>query len=339
MGITILANNRRNENTSMFGAVSGAAQNKGSKKSIFAGNMTTMDPIEQKRQQAQRKAMKIVSDAWANDSKIDDSMQMRRDDFAARLESKEAAEKQLVKVEQNMKDLQEAYGVEDGSEEQKDLLILEKYYDAKAGVPHEDMTDEEKSRLAELLTQPRTEYQKAALELNDQAGMWKKEIQDAKAYMTDDVKDLASIARERLKTHPMVDAQKEKEAVLEAANKEILGMLIDEGKKYLDEKREEEQEKAEEKKEEEKKEEERLEKIEEKQALQEALIEGTKEDVAEALAQARQNEKDDYEITDILQETVDNAVSGGVSKSLEDIRNSMKLLEADLKGIKVDQEV
>lgn len=338
MGISIQVNNQRNDNISIFGKVAGVSGDKSSGKSFFAGNLTG-DPIEQRRKQAQQKAFMLVSDVWENDKKTDEGIQTRRDDFLEQLQSKEEAEKQLAKVNQNMKALQEAYGVEDDSQEQKDLLIWEKYYDSQSGVPHEAMTDDEKKRLGELMQQPKTEYQEAALELNNQAGMWKEQIETANNQMTDDIKDITSIRLERLKTHPMVDAQKDADAIMAAANKEILGMLIAEGKEHLDEIREEEQEKAEEKKEEEKTEEERLERVEEKRAIQEALIEGSKEAVAEARAKARENDADDFEFTDIVRQSADTTASGGVSKSLEDIKNSMKLLEADLKGIQVDEEV
>lgn len=339
MAISIQVNNQRTENESMFGTVSGVDKNRTGGKSIFVGNLNQIDPIEEKRKQAQQKAFKVVSDAWENDQKIDESIRKRQEDFLEQADAKAEAKTQLAVVEQNMKDLQEAYGVEDDSAEQKDLLILEKYYDTKNGVPHEELTEEESKRLVELFNQPMTEYQKAALELNDQAGMWRKEIENAKSGMEDDIKDIKSIERERLKSHPMVDAQKEADGILAAADKEILGMLVQEGTDHIDDKFEEEQEKAKEREEEEKQEEERQEKIEEKRAIQEALIEGTKEAVQEAVVKARKNDSDDLEMTDMLSKAVEETASDGVGKSLDEIKNSMKLLEADLKGIKVDETV
>ncbi len=271
MAISIQVNNQRTENESMFGSVSGVDKNRTDGKSIFVGNLNQKDPIEEKRKQAQQKAFKVVSDAWANDQKIDESIRKRQEDFSEQADAKAEAKTKLAVAEQNMKDLQEAYGVEDDSAEQKDLLILEKYYDTKNGVPHEALTEEESNRLVELLNQPMTEYQKAALELNDQAGMWRKEIENANSGMEDDIKDIKSIERERLKSHPMVDAQKE--------------------------------------------------------AVQEAVV------------KARNNDSDDLEMNDALTKITEETASDGVGKSLDEIKNSMKLLEADLKGIKVDETV
>lgn len=65
----------------------------------------------------------------------------------------------------------------------------------------------------------------------------------------------------------MADAQKKAEAVMEAAGKEILGMLIEEGKDHVDEEQEEKKEEVEEKAEE--------------KAEQEEKIEERQEDAAE----------------------------------------------------------
>ena len=86
--------------------------------------------------------------------------------------------------------------------------------------------------------------------------------------------------------------------------------------------------------------EERLEKIKEDRAMQEALIEGTKEAAERAEAQRKKNETPDIDLTDMM-DMIDqqNGSTSQMQQELSDIKSSMKVLEADLKGIKVDQGV
>ena len=49
------------------------------KKSVFGGNLNTgADFLAQKKQRAKEQAMKIVTDAWAGEQKIDADMEQRR---------------------------------------------------------------------------------------------------------------------------------------------------------------------------------------------------------------------------------------------------------------------
>ena len=66
--------------------------------------------------------------------------------------------------------MQEEYGVADGSQEQKDLELLEKYQNNMNGSSYDQFSDEELSRLKELQNAPLTEYQKKVLNLNSMKG-------------------------------------------------------------------------------------------------------------------------------------------------------------------------
>ncbi|MBR3517492.1 MAG: hypothetical protein IKO10_14400, partial [Lachnospiraceae bacterium] len=126
-----------------------------------------------------------------------------------------------------------------------------------------------------------------------------------------------------------------------AAEKSVVGMVMNDAKDKIDEKAREEQEKAEEKKEEE----EKQEKIEaeraEKKAIQEALAEGTKDAVQEAEKESRRREGDPLDLTDVLgsdpTQRIENA--GNVNAALDELKNKMALIDADLKGIKIDETV
>ena len=177
-------------------------------------------------------------------------------------------------------------------------------------------------------------------DLVDQANKFRKDIEDANKQMRDDVSDVKQIRLERLKTHPMVDAEKEADSILDAANDDIKGMLVEDAVDNIDKKQEENEEKAKDASDEKKEKEEQLEAAEEKRAVQEALILRTKEAIEEAKSVQKRNEAPDMEMEDMIDLTKITTSGSGkdVKQSLDDIKSSMKVLEADLKGIKVDQE-
>lgn len=306
---------------------------------IYAGNLNiTSDPIAQKRKEAQEKAMKVVKDAWENDRLIDESIDRRRAHIEEMRALEEEAGKHLDELEEKKSALTEKYGVPEDSDEYRDLQLLEKRQNSKAGMG-EALTEEELERLKEIDEKPLTEYQQRSLELNAQALEDKKTMKNAKKQAMDDIANIQNIKTERLKTHGMVDAQKSSDAILEAANKEIIGMLIDEAKDSIDEKMEENEKKAEESAEAKKEEEEKLEDIKELREWQQAVIEGTKEAVDRAKAEERKNDAPDIDINEMLGMVKNNKQSDDVKQSLEEIKNSMRLVEADLKGIEVDVDI
>lgn len=313
---------------------------KNQKQTIFGGDLSIAnDPVAQKRKEAQEQAWNIVKNAWESDISVDESMQARRTHYAQMEALRKETTESLADVNEDKEVLRELYEVDMDSQEQKDLELLEKEQDYKNGVSNEGLTKEEIERLAELHQQPLTEYQERALELNDQAGNFKIQIEDANRRMKDDTSDLYSIRKERLKSNAMVEAQDAAEDIMKAANDEIIGMLVEEAKEHVDEKMEENEEKAEKAAEEQEEKEEQLDEIKLKRAVQEALIEGTKEAVEKAKAIERQSEAPDMEITEMVDIAKGGDISKDVGQSLGDIKNSMNLLEADLKGIKVDEQV
>lgn len=307
---------------------------------LYGGNLNLAnDPIAQKKKEAQEQAWNVVKNAWENDKSVDDEIQNRKNHYAEMMQLKGEAEEQLADTKMDMKVLQELYEVKDDSQEQKDLELLERRQDQKNGVKNTSFTEEERKRLEELDQQPLTEYQQRALELNERAGKFKLDIRDYEGQMMDDSADVRGIKLERLKSDPMVEAQKEAEATKKAANDEIIGMLVNEAVDHIDEKLEENEEKAEEASEKKEEQEEQLDDMKEQRSVQEALIEGTKEAAEKAKAEVDRNQTPDIELGDILEITKGAGQSSEVQQSLEEIKNNMKLLEADLKGIKVDKEI
>lgn len=340
MGLTIKAFDMGNTaNVTGKSAENAGAEKTG--KSIFAGNLNLAnDPVAKRMQEAREQAWKVVSNAWKNDKAVDDSIQARRDHYAQQEQLKKEASESLAEIHDDEKVLQELYGVPDDSQEQQDLELLKKEQDLKNKVTQTPLPQEELARLEEIHKNPLTEYQTRALELNERAGDYKIQIEDADRQMRDDTADIYSIKLERLKYNPMLEAQEAADAIMGAANEEIKGMLVQDAMDYIDEKLEEAEEKAEEAMEDKEEREEQLDELKLKRAVQEALIEGTKEAVEKAKAIERQTEAPDIEIAEMVDIAKGSAdITKDVGKSLDDIKSSMKLLEADLKGIKVDEEV
>ena len=306
---------------------------------FFAGESNlTEDPIEQRRKTAQKRALQVVGAVWENEQSVNRDIQTRREQYAQMQARKKEAQEQLADVRKDEKVLQQLYEVPADSRGTAGAGIAEK----SAGLENhvgEALTQEEKERLAEIDLNNLTEYQQRALELNERAAVFQKTAQQEQRKMQETVSTVKQILLEKLKTHPMVDAQKAAEDILEAANGEIIGMLVQDAVDQADDKLEEERRPQR-----------RLPRkrssarngstrLAGKRAMEEALIEGTREAAERAKEKQRQVEMPDMDFTDMLTITAKQQLSEEAKQSLAEIKSSMKLLEADLKGIRVDDEI
>lgn len=199
--------------------------------------------------------------------------------------------------------------------------------------------NDKKTELQKLYDVDSKEYQNRVLELDKQGAKFKKDIETADQQISNINNDIKSINQELLKSNPMLDAQKNSEDIMKASTKEIIGMLVDEAKEHMDEVLEEIEEKAEKSVEEAEEKEERLEELREMRAIQEAIIAGTKEALERAEARQRENNVPDINLKDMIEITKSQNQMEDAQKNLQNIKNSMNLVEADFKGIKVDKEV
>lgn len=291
---------------------------KGKKKNVFAGDLNGIqDNILMKKQQAQKQALKVVTDTWSGDKKIDDDVRERRERIRSLREEVGNAQKELNEIVGQREVLRERYGVDADSEEQKDLELLLKSREARRN-PQVSLTKEERERFAEIEGQERTEYQNRVLELDSFGDYHRKIISEAKQQIEIENNIIRETKKERLKKDPMLKAQKQADAIKEAADKEILGMLIDEGKEHVDKEQEEKKEQAAEAKEKKEEQEELLAKR--KDERKEA------EKRAEALAESLPME----ELLDLDQ------TQGEIQKEIQNIVDKMKLIAEDIKGAAVD---
>lgn len=307
--------------------------------SIFAGDLNLIqnnDSVEQKRREAQKQAMKMVQDAWETDTAIDNMVQENRDHYAKMKELRNEAQDEIMSINEDKEATRELYGVDADSQEQKDVELLCKMQDAMSN-PGIEFSEEETRRLGELMKEPRTEYQERILELNKRANHYQKEMEKAEGGMMDAQSSIRSIRLERLKKDPMVKAQKNAEEIRENASKEIIGLLKDEAVENIDEAKEEAQEKAEETTEKKKEQQEQIDEAKLERAQREAMMQGTEEAADRLKAELRKSEAPDVDVEEMVDIARSYSYSSDVKQSLEEIKNNMNLLEADLKGIKVDE--
>lgn len=325
------------------------------KKSIFAGDLGLhKDAVTLRKQHAQKKALKMISDVWAGDQKIDQNIadiRAKVDELRADIE----ANREIVNQGEEHKEmLRQQYGVEADSQEQKDLELLEKEADMWRlgnGPDGVQLTEEEEARLAELKDPitgaykvTLTEYQERCLEIDSSQGIYERRITAAEQQIQAGYASVREIKLERLKHHEMVDGQKKADKVMEQASKDVIGMLIDEAKDHVDETYEEQREEAKENAEEKEEQEEKIEERREEQEELEQRIDAAKEERHEAEETRREQEKKAREDAQLMEDMAAAGMdvagsSDAVQAEIKDMLHKMKLLEEDLKGAAVDEEV
>ncbi len=313
------------------------------KNTIFAGNLPIhKDSITLRRQQAQKRAMKLVQDAWNTDRKTDQSIAEYQELAEEKRKELQINQDRVAECEARKENLRESYGVEADSQEQKDLELLERAYHPAMG--DGELTEEEQQRAKELMRGPLTEYQQKCLEIDGEKRVFESRAQSAESGVAAYSGAATSMKLERLKFHKMADAQNNAKEVMEQAGEEIQGMLVDEAKDHVDETFEEQREEAKEKAEEKEEQEEKVEKVKEQKEQLEERIDSIQEDRNEAEANQKEQEREAREEAELLHDMADaglNVAGGGdaVKAEIKDMLHKMKLLEADIKGIEVDEEL
>ena len=298
------------------------------RKNMFLGNqffekqdMDIKEKAAAKKQQRFKEAMHVVTSARNGEKKIDDNIEDIREQVRGYLKDNEEAGHFLKDIRSQMAEAKEYYQVEDDSQEQKDLELLQKQYDMMKHGSMETLTEEEQKRLDNM--GKLTEYQKQSMELYAQADYWKTQMSDNQDKISSSTDVIRNVKVERLKSQAMAKAEQTKEDMMDAASKEAVSMLVDDCKQQIDDKADEVQEAAKERKEEEKEEEKRIEVAKENKSETEAAVENNREKIADMTKQFTDSE-------DIAQD-----MDSEIKKMLEE----QKLLEEDLKGLAVNKKI
>ena len=287
------------------------------KNSVFAGDLNLSDStasrIEQKRNGARKQAKKLIQDAWDKDTKALGSIQDIEKDKADKVNEITDLKAKAAYLEKDKKAAAEEYGIDPDSQEQKDLELLEKYQNNKAGVENSHFSEDEVNRLKELQNEPLTDYQKQVLKFNasknailQYAGM-----KEEKVISMHESINLAKL--DMLKSQTMIKADDAADAVIDAA---------EDGKEKLDEDAKETQEKADDASQ---KREEREEKIEENRQ--------ERKEQEEILSKDADADKLEQNLS--LQKQTDNNITD-VQKNIQRMIKEKGLVNEDIKGIEID---
>lgn len=323
--------------------------------SIFAGDLGFhQDAVTLRKQHAKKKALKLIGDVWAGDQKIDQNIADIKAKINELQEDIKANQEIVNQGEAQKEALRVQYGVEADSQEQKDLELLEKEADMRRlgnGPEGVQLTEEEQARLNELKDPvtwtykiPLTEYQQRCLEIDGNQGVYESRILSAEQQIQAGYASIRGIRLERLKHHEMTDAQKEADEVMAQASRDVIGMLTEEAKDHVDETYEEQREEAKEKAEEKEEQEEKLEDRREEKEELEARIDAERAERHETEEARREQEKKAREDAELLEDMAAGGMdvagsSAEVQVEIKDMLHKMKLLEEDLKGAAVDEEV
>ena len=293
---------------------------------IYAGDLqfaqTTGNAVSDKKQSAQKQAMKLIRDAWNSDNKAVSQRDQMAQQKEEKLKEVRECDEELKQIRESKEIVRQSYGVDPDSQEQKDLELLEKYQDYQKGVQTDDFSQEEIDRLKELQNTPLTDYQTKALQLNAQKDAILDKKDRAQRNVTSLTEAAADAKLDQLKSQDMQKAQDAADELLDASNKDVFGMLIQDAVDNIDEKQEEEKKKAEEAQEKRDEQQEKIDEKKEEKQQQEKIIEGSVEaDRLEA---------------DV---TVDQKGTSKLEEAQQHIQTILKknnLVNEDLKGIKID---
>ncbi len=252
---------------------------------VFAGSTGLQNPLDtqigEKRAEAMEKAKKLLGNVLTAEKALDDDLAARADRIKESEQSIVDANKELKALREEQEKLKELYGV--------------------TGEETEEMLPEE--------------YKIQREELDRYGEPYRQTVKDATAVVETEQKIIAAVQVERLKSDPMVSASKEAEGILEAAEEEIVGMVMEEAVEHVKEKAEEAKEKQE--------------------------AEEEKAELEEARRKEREERRKEADLSDILvQELLSlEQVRGEVKQEVDTMLTEMKLLAEDIKGSMVDEEL
>lgn len=328
-----------------------ANQSKGT--NIYAGDLNLSDNrIDEKRKEARKQAMKVIGEAFSQDKKVDDAVSLAKQKAEELKKSNGEALDQIKATNQQTENLKELYQVTDGSEEQSDLKLLERREDANNN-PSIQLSEKEQKRLQEIDEKGLTEYQQGALENYKYTSTLEKQVRDNNRQIQGYNQQVTAIGISRLKSHAMVDAKDQADGIMDQANKEIKGMIVNDAKNKVDDKMDESKEKAEKEKEKDKEEQKTKDASKQKAAEDDLRIKKqiikNREDNATQKVQPDTTQLADNTDKEINQtknqvneqvqsDTTDqmSSIMSEAQKSVEELIQKMQLTQDDIKGAEVD---
>ena len=187
---------------------------------------TKFDLIAAKKEEAKKKAMKIVGDVFANECKIDEDLDVRRDKVRTLQAERVEAKKAIKGIEDDRATLRDTYGVDADSREEKDLKLLEKEIDAKIPGNSVCITPDEAKQIEKIKEGGLTEYQQRSLEMKEWEVPYATRDYEAKQEIKVENQIIGATELERSKSHAMLNANKQADAIMDAASEENMRMRM-----------------------------------------------------------------------------------------------------------------
>ena len=306
--------------------------------SISGANLTGESLVAQRMGLAKKQALKVVSDAFDVELKIDTELEALRDNIH-RLQEEIYEEKSLIREnEEKVEELRKEYGVSLKSKEYNDISKVV-FHGGKTAILND----------GEIIKA--TEFQQRVFERDYQNMYILKRISDMEAEQRADVDAYSKIKIAREKSHNMIDVQETAEDIMDSAYEDAIVLLTDEAVGHIDEEQKEREEEAKEQ-EEEKKEakKEKAEKLE-KEARRQEMIENIKEraelgekttsDVKRANARKERMEADSFDVSAEQKVVITDAspleeAQDEINREINAILDKLKLISDDIKGATVD---
>ena len=298
---------------------SDGAKNSNRKSVDVSGLHEKFDPIAAKREEAKKKAMKIVGDAFSNEIKMDENLNSMREKIKSLQKDKNDASQAIAELEDGRDALRDLYSVDGNSQEEKDLQLLEQEVRSKFPGSKVNLSKEDKEAISKIKENGLSEYQQRSMEMLRNESPYMTTVYEAESGIAVENQIINATALERLKSNPMVDARNQANLVMDEASKEIVGTLFAETKDHIDEEAKDKEEEAKAEK--------------EKQAELEAQIDASKE-------AKKEDEKVTEDILDGVQEASTTVTDvNAAQQEIKDMMDKMKLIEDDIKGAAVDTSV
>lgn len=300
---------------------------KENRKSIYLGDITqgnSQDQVSEKYARAQKRAIKKIMDQLEDDIKIDDDMAVETANVEQLQKDIQGYRDDITAVQERRDDIRNRYQVDPDSQEQKDLELMQKaeQHQREPFNPEYELSDEEKEHLNSLTE--KTMYQEDMLLCDQEEQQYKSRIDLAYRKIEESKATVYATEKALLQTHPMVDAMKDADKIMESANKERIGSLFDEGVNELEEKNAEAQKEM----------------AENKEKALEEKIEREKMEAEEQKREEADQEMEDSVMAVTMQAmTYGQQTSEAVQANIKNLIQDQILLDVDLKGLRVDDQI
>lgn len=280
-------------------------------KSIDASGLNLgQDSLAQRKSQARREAMDIIKNQFKSDGKLDQSLAERRQKIAESKGDAEEALDHINEITKQQEQLKEDWGIEDDSEEQQNAELRIKVKDAMKPGSKVELTQEDWERYSQL--GPMSEYEQAIMDWEAEKDNFRKDLDAANKDIAVQTSVIRETKQEMLKYHGMDDATALAEESMKAASKEIVGMAMQESMDEIQDQ------------------------------IDKAVEEGKeqKEQKEEEEALRQEKKADEMELRQELMDLPNvQQMQSEVEQRMQEILAKQKLLEEDLKGVQVDQNV